>query len=176
MSYEQIFDRLFQTKSTHTGGTRPTLDNAYALDRALGFPSTFYSTVHIAGSNGKGSVTTKIAKALEFSGYRVGIYTSPHLFSFRERIAINSELISEEEVAEGLKQIFSIADSLNLNATFFELTTFLAFDYFRRKSVDIVVVETGLGGRCDATNVIRPELAVITSISRERSGPTWANA
>lgn len=171
MNYAQAIDRLFQTNSSslNARGSDDPLANAHALDRALSDPTSSYPTIHIAGSNGKGSVTTKIAKALEFSGYRVGVYTSPHLFSFRERIAINGELISEEDVARGLEKIYNLVDELNLSATFFEQATFLAFDYFRKKAVDVAVIETGLGGRWDATNVIHPELTVITSISREHA-------
>lgn len=164
MTYSQTIDRLFQASSSV--GVRG-LDHAHAFDQALSFPTASYSTIHVAGSNGKGSVTTKIAKALELSGYRVGVYTSPHLFSFRERIAINGELISEEAIIEGMEQIFAINEKQKLNATFFELTTFLAFDYFRKHQVDVAVIETGLGGRLDATNVIHPLLTIITSISRE---------
>lgn len=163
--YDQIIDCLFQTSSTH----KPGLETALELDRQLGFPSSSYSTIHIAGSNGKGSVTTKIAKALELSGYKVGVYTSPHLFSFRERIAVGGELISEEDVIEGMERLFSLKKSLGLKPTFFELTTFLALDYFRKKGVDVAVIETGLGGRLDATNVIHPLLSIITSISREHT-------
>lgn len=163
--YDLIIDRLFRKNPTH----KPSLDTALELDRLLEFPSSAYSTIHIAGSNGKGSVTTKIAKALELCGYKVGVYTSPHLFSFRERIAIGEELISEKDVVEGMERLFALTESFNLNPTFFELTTFLALDYFRKKGVDTAVIETGLGGRLDATNVICPLLSVITSISREHT-------
>lgn len=167
MTYSQVIDRLFKVSSSL--GSKLGLGNAHALDRALAFPTSFFPTIHIAGSNGKGSVTTKIAKVLELSGYRVGVYTSPHLFSFRERIAVNGEWITEVNVVEGMEQIFSIEEQLKLNATFFELTTFLAFDYFRKRNVDVAVIETGLGGRLDATNIIHPLLTVITSISREHT-------
>ncbi len=161
ITYNQCLDRLYQVITTQR--SRFHLENAHALNRALSFPTSTYPTIHVAGSNGKGSVTTKIAKALECAGYRVGLYTSPHLFCFRERIAINSTLISEEEVVAGLEPLFSLVKE----ATFFELVTFLAFDYFRKKNVDVALIETGLGGRFDATNVIEPILTVITSISRE---------
>ncbi len=166
-NYAQIVDRLYQ--ATCSWGVRPGLKNAEALDQALAFPTKSYATIHIAGSNGKGSVATKIAKGLELSGYRVGLYTSPHLFSFRERIAVDGQLISEEEVIKGMQKIFSLDEKLNLNSTFFEMTTLLAFDYFRKKQVDIAVIETGLGGRLDATNIISPVLTAITSISREHT-------
>lgn len=163
--YASILDRLFQ--ATNRSRLKTALDNACALNEKLDFPTTCYPTIHIAGSNGKGSVAAKIAKALELSGYRVGLYTSPHLFCFRERMTINAEPISEDDVISGLERIFLLNDTHQLNANFFEMTTFLAFDYFRRQNVDVAVIETGLGGRLDATNVICPELSVITSISRE---------
>ncbi len=164
--YIQIIDRLFQATSS---GIRPSLENAHALNRALDFPTGSYATIHIAGSNGKGSVATKIAKAFEYSGYRVGLYTSPHLFSFRERIAIDSHLIPEEAIVEGMEKIFSVNEQLRLDPTFFEMTTFLAFDHFRKEKVDIAIIETGIGGRLDATNLISPLLTLITSISREHT-------
>ena len=163
--YEQITDRLFRVSSS--SDARLGFERAQALNRALADPTSFYPTIHVAGSNGKGSISTKIAKALELSGHRVGLYTSPHLFSFRERIVVNGQQIPEEAVVEGLEQIFSINETQQLNATFFELTTFLAFEYFRKVGVDVAVIETGLGGRLDATNIIHPALSVITSISRE---------
>ena len=160
MNYTEIIDRLFQVQGMNQG-----LENALRLNSALQEPASSYQTIHVAGSNGKGSVTTKIAKALELSGYRVGIYTSPHLFSFRERISVDGIMISEEDVIEGMQRLFVIQEK----ATFFELTTFLAFDYFKKCRVDFAVIETGLGGRLDATNVITPLLSIITSISREHA-------
>lgn len=163
--YTQTIDRLYQ--ATCSLGVKLGLENAHAFDRALACPTAFYATVHIAGSNGKGSVATKIAKGLELSGYRVGLYTSPHLFSFRERIVVDGQWMTEEEVIDGMQKIFAIDQQYDLKATFFEMTTFLAFDYFRKKQVDIAVIETGLGGRFDATSVVSPVLTVITSINRE---------
>src|SRR5579871_4795207 len=162
ISYAETIESLYQASSS---GGHCGLDNAKAFDQALGFPTASYATIHVAGSNGKGSVATKIAKGLELSGYRVGLYTSPHLFCFRERITINSQKISEEEAVEGMQKIFSVG----LNATFFEMTTFLAFLHFREKKVDVAVIETGLGGRLDATNIVNPVLTVITSSSREHA-------
>lgn len=126
--------------------------------------------IHIAGTNGKGSVALKISKALELAGHTVGLVTSPHISSFRERIQINSVLISEEEVGVYLPQVLTICEEQNIPATFFEITTALAFLYFSQKAVDVVVLETGLGGRLDATNVVRyPCLCVITSIGLEHT-------
>lgn len=165
MTYEQLKERLYRTAGA--SAIKTSLDNAFAFDQKLGHPASNYPTIHIAGSNGKGSVATKMAKALELSGYRVGLYTSPHLFSFRERIAVNAELISREDVVEILTDLFATDTDQKLG--FFELTTFLAFEYFRKSAVDVAVIETGLGGRLDATNVIAPLLCVITSISCEHT-------
>ena len=141
-----------------------SLESAEALDRALGFPSLAYPVIHIAGSNGKGSVALKIAKALELSGYRVGLYTSPHLFSLQERIVIGQELIPEEVALEGIAKMQALGAR-----SFFESMTFVAFEFFKEKGVDVAVIETGLGGRFDATNVVQPILSIITSISREHT-------
>jgi dihydrofolate synthase / folylpolyglutamate synthase len=167
MMYEQTIQRLLQQAAVQN---RPfTLETAHALNELLDFPSSFYPTMHIAGSNGKGSVATKIAKILELSGYRVGLYTSPHLFSLSERIAINGTLISKEEIVLGLQPIFDLVDKHQFHPTFFEQMTFLALEYFRKQKVDVAVLETGLGGRLDATNVIQPLLSIITSISLEHT-------
>ncbi|MDQ5956965.1 MAG: bifunctional folylpolyglutamate synthase/dihydrofolate synthase [Candidatus Rhabdochlamydia sp.] len=144
-----------------------TLENVQSLHKILSCPTSTYPTIHVAGTNGKGSVSMKIAKALECSGYRVGLVTSPHIISPRERICINSELISEEEMVSGVEKLFQVCRNLELKLSFFELMTFLAFDFFCEKRVDIAVVETGLGGRLDATNILCPVLTVITSISKE---------
>jgi dihydrofolate synthase / folylpolyglutamate synthase len=162
-----LIDRLLQASASQE--IKRDLDTPLALNCQLNFPASSYLTVHVAGTNGKGSVVTKVAKALELSGYRVGVYTSPHLFSFQERIAINGALISEADAERGLEKLFEIEARLGFRASFFELMTFLALDYFREKQVDVAVIETGLGGRYDATNVIYPILSVITSISREHT-------
>lgn len=165
-SYASLIAKLIS--SSPSTGPQRTLEHAKKLDKALGFPSLSYPVIHVAGSNGKGSVSYKIGKALELGGCRVGLYTSPHLFSFRERIVINDAPIGEEKVVEGLKVLFKLG-SLAKEATFFELATFLAFESFRSHHVDVAVIETGIGGRLDATNVVSPCMTVITSISREHS-------
>jgi dihydrofolate synthase/folylpolyglutamate synthase len=162
----EVIDRLFRIGPS---GVKPGLDVAHALNKALAFPTTSYFTIHVAGSNGKGSVTTKIAKVLELSGYRVGLYTSPHIVSFSERMTVNGIPISESAIGEGLERLFSFADQLRLKPSFFEFTTLLAFDYFRRQKIDVAVIETGLGGRWDATNIVHPLLSIITSISRDHT-------
>ena len=163
LSYEETLDRLYALHRTPS--RERSLSHARVLDRALGHPSKAYPVIHIAGSNGKGSVATKIAKALELAGYRVGLYTSPHLFCFRERIVIQSEPISKEGVVKGMAALFSLGG----DPTFFELTTAFAFEMFRAERVDVAVVEVGMGGRLDATNIVDPLLTVITSVSCEHT-------
>ena len=124
--YLKIVELLLSTPSSL--GLKPDTDRASALHLALQWPSNAYPTIHVAGSNGKGSVVGKIAKALQHSGYRVGIYTSPHLIDFRERIAINDELIEEAAVIAGVKELLTLSKQLQIQPTFFELTSFLAFD------------------------------------------------
>ena len=163
-----LLDRLFQAPTTQ-GTQKATLRNSHILAEELGLPHRAFPSIHVAGTNGKGSVSLKIATALQNSGYRVGLYTSPHLFHFNERIKVNLEPIDEESVNRGLQLLFSIDEKLKLNATFFELATQLAFYHFQNREVDIAVIETGLGGRLDATNIIDPILTVITSISLEHT-------
>jgi dihydrofolate synthase/folylpolyglutamate synthase len=126
--------------------------------------------IHVAGTNGKGSVALKIAKSLEFAGHKVGLLISPHIASYRERISINGELISEKDVNKHLQKIFHLCNEHSIKATFFEMTTGLSFSYFAERGVDVVVLETGLGGRLDATNVVtRPRLCIVTSIGLEHT-------
>ena len=128
------------------------------------------SIIHVAGTNGKGSVSLKVAKALEYSSYKVGLLTSPHIASYRERIQINSQLISEQHVAHYLSRILNICREQAIPATFFEITTALAYLYFYEQQVDFVVIETGLGGRLDATNVVQHNgICIITSIGLEHT-------
>jgi dihydrofolate synthase/folylpolyglutamate synthase len=167
MSYSQLVQRLFQINSF--SGIKLGLNNCRQLQALMEYPDKCYECIHIAGTNGKGSVAVKIASALEKSGYRVGLYTSPHIASFRERIKINSQMISEEAVETTLSELFQLTEKHAIPATFFELTTFLALAYFARQKVDYAVLETGLGGRLDATNIVSPLLSVITSISLDHT-------
>ncbi len=146
-------------------GERRGLKQMQELILRFDSPQQEYPCIHIAGSNGKGSVATKIAGALQASGLKVGLYTSPHLHSFCERIAINGTPISEICAENGVQEILDT----KLEPTFFEIATLLAFLTFKREQVDVAVIEAGLGGRLDATNVITPILSVITSISKEHS-------
>jgi dihydrofolate synthase/folylpolyglutamate synthase len=172
-TYPELVAHLFSVN--RFGGCRLGLHNIQRLNELLGSPDRAFASIHVAGTNGKGSVTSKLAKALELSGHRVGCYTSPHLSSFRERIQVNGVLISEEEVCEHLSTILDIAQTHNIPATFFELTTAIAFLHFARCGVAVAVLETGLGGRFDATNCVMPLLSVITSIALDHTdllGPT----
>ena len=135
---------------------------------SLGNPHKKGWFIHIAGTNGKGSVAAMIASALIKSGYKTGLYTSPHLLSFHERIKVNGSMISENDVVEGVGRIKKAEKSLD-DLTFFEVWTGLAFDHFAHKSVDVSVVEVGIGGLLDTTNVISPAVSVITSISIDHS-------
>jgi dihydrofolate synthase / folylpolyglutamate synthase len=167
MLYSSLLQRLYQR--TTSRGMKLGMDNIHRLTQAFQCPQTSFKTVHIAGTNGKGSVSTKIAKTLELQGLRVGLYTSPHISSFRERIKINGEMITEEKVIAYLQDIFEITDHLQIPATFFEMTTLLAFRHFATERVDWAVLETGLGGRLDATNIVDPIASVITSISHDHT-------
>lgn len=167
LDYKQVIDQLFLRN--FFGGIKFGLENMYRLDEKFNHPHRNFKIIHVAGSNGKGSVCAKIAKSLEISGYRVGLFTSPHISSFRERICENGKMISKKAVCSLLSEIISVADRNGISATFFELTTMLAFCYFSRRKVDFVVLETGLGGRWDATNIVKPILSVITSISLEHT-------
>ena len=129
----------------------------------IGNPQTELTTIHVAGTNGKGSVCAMIASVLQSAGKKVGLYTSPHLVHFNERIRVNGNSITDAEIVEFMKRTEPF--SLKLQSTFFDTTTAIAFAHFRRHRVDVAVIETGLGGRLDSTNVIIPNLTVMTPIS-----------
>lgn len=167
MHYSEIVEKLFE--SNQKGGIKLGLNNMTRLLQALGNPEKRFASVHVAGTNGKGSVVTKIAEAYRLAGKKVGLYTSPHISTFRERIKINNEMISETAVEQLYAEIEKSVLSLDLHPTFFELTTALAFLHFAHEKIDIAVLETGLGGRLDATNVVTPLLAVITSIGLDHT-------
>lgn len=163
--YDSLISRLLSLSRFRT--KKVDLSVPLAFSKFFAYPERNFPSVHVAGTNGKGSVATKIAKACELSRLKVGLFTSPHLFFFEERIKVSGIPISKEKMAEGLLKIFALADKEKLQPTFFEIATILAFEYFREQKIDIAVIEVGLGGRFDATNVIHPLLSVITSISRE---------
>lgn len=166
-TYPELIQELFQLNlfSGHKDG----LVNMARLNQILDEPDRSYKIIHVAGTNGKGSVSTKIAKALQLSGYRVGLFTSPHIASFRERVLVDDHMISKEDTARLLTQLFALCQQHLVPATFFETATLLAFLYFKEKQVDYVVLEAGLGGRLDSTNIIHPILTVITSIGLDHS-------
>ena len=143
------------------------LSNTITICNALGNPSTKFRSVHIAGTNGKGSTSHLLAAVLQEAGYKTGLYTSPHLKDFRERIRINGKMIAKPRVVKFVQQHKKLFDKVE--PSFFEWTVALAFDYFAAEKVDIAIIETGLGGRLDSTNVIRPVVAVITNISLDHT-------
>lgn len=140
------------------------IESMYSLSALFNNPHTSYKIIHIAGTNGKGSVSLKCARALESAGYKTGLFLSPHIFDFRERISINSSLIPTDFISSKVPEIFSVISSHNISVNFFEVITMLAFIYFEAERVDYAVIEVGMGGRLDATNIVSPELAVITQI------------
>lgn len=152
---------------------KPGLERMYALSQYLGAPEETFPSIHIAGTNGKGSTAHLMAAVLQSAGFRVGLYTSPHLVDFRERIKINGKLISKSFTVEWVEKHRKF---LEVNGfSFFEMTVGLAFDYFAATHVDIAVIEVGLGGRLDATNIIHPLLSVVTNIGMDHThilGPT----
>jgi dihydrofolate synthase / folylpolyglutamate synthase len=150
-----------------TSGTKFGLERTEAILTRLGSPHKKLSAIHVAGTNGKGSVVATAESLLSAPGRKIGRYTSPHLIDFRERITVSSEPIPEEAVLEFLEKWIPAAEEMG--ATFFELTTALAFDWFARQEVDIAVIETGLGGRLDSTNVLRPRVATVTSIGLDHT-------
>jgi dihydrofolate synthase/folylpolyglutamate synthase len=141
------------------------LSNTLILDEAFGYPHRSFKTIHVAGTNGKGSVSHLLAAVLQSAGYKTGLFTSPHLKDFRERIRVNGAMIDERFVVNFVEEFISKNNQLKLQASFFELTTIMAFDHFKDEGVDIAIIEVGLGGRLDSTNIITPELSIITNIS-----------
>ncbi|HRU45550.1 MAG TPA: folylpolyglutamate synthase/dihydrofolate synthase family protein [Candidatus Marinimicrobia bacterium] len=146
-------------------GIKPGLERIQKLLDAIGNPQNAYKVIHVAGTNGKGSTCAIMANILQTAGYRVGLYTSPHLLNFNERIRINGQKIPDAEIALFTERWRKLIDELN--CSFFEATTAMALDYFKKNKVDYAVLETGMGGRFDATNVTLPEVTVITPIGRD---------
>lgn len=171
MTYEETLHYLYTSIPVfqHSGASayKPGLGTSIALDNYLGNPHKAYKTIHIAGTNGKGSVSHLLAAILQQSGYKVGLFTSPHLVDFRERIRVNGKMIPKEYVTDFVTHHQSFFEPLQ--PSFFELTSTLAFDYFRSEKVDIAIIETGMGGRLDSTNIITPVLSIITNISLDHT-------
>ncbi|MBQ8064230.1 MAG: bifunctional folylpolyglutamate synthase/dihydrofolate synthase [Prevotella sp.] len=167
MNYEETCEYLYSQmpmfERQGASGYKEGLANTLALDEHLGHPHRAYATIHVGGTNGKGSCSHTIAAILQECGYRVGLYTSPHLVDFRERIRVNGKPVSEEYVVDFVSRERAFFEPLH--PSFFEVTTALAFQYFKDSNIDIAVVEVGLGGRLDCTNIITPIVSVITNIS-----------
>ena len=167
MNYQETLNWLFSQLPMYQregqAAYKANLDNTLALDEYFKHPHTHFKTIHVAGTNGKGSVSHMLASILQEAGYKTGLYTSPHLKDFRERIKINGEMVSEQYVidfVEDNKDLFA-----SIHPSFFEMTVAMAFKYFVDQQVDIAVIEVGLGGRLDSTNIITPLASVITNIS-----------
>lgn len=171
MNYQDTLNYLYNSTPMfqQVGGSayKEGLDNTLALDKHLGHPHRLFRTIHIAGTNGKGSCSHTLAAILQEAGYRTGLYTSPHLIDFRERIRINGKPIPEEYVVRFVEANRSFFEPLH--PSFFELTTAMAFRYFADEQVDVAVIEVGLGGRLDCTNIIHPDLCLITNISLDHT-------
>lgn len=171
MTYEETLHYLYTSTPVfqHSGPSayKPGLDTSIALDNYLGNPHKSYKTIHVAGTNGKGSVCHLLAAILRQAGYKVGLFTSPHLIDFRERIRVNGKKISKEYVVDFVERHRATFEPLH--PSFFELTSTMAFDYFRAEKVDFAIIEVGMGGRLDSTNIITPILSIITNISLDHT-------
>lgn len=166
-SYEETLDYLFSRLPMFTrigsAAYKKDLTNIKALCKALGNPHKAFKSIHIAGTNGKGSTSHMLASVLQEAGYKTGLHTSPHLLDFRERSRVNGKMISKKEVIEFVEQHKALIEEIE--PSFFEISVAIAFNHFAKESVDIAVIETGLGGRLDSTNIITPILSIITNIS-----------
>lgn len=171
MTYSQTIDFLFNqvTSFQQVGAAayKPGLERVEEFCSLLGNPHNDYHTIHIAGTNGKGSTSHMLASVLQQAGYRVGLFTSPHLKDFRERVRVDGEMISEQEVVGFVER--NMPEIKRLGLSFFEITAAMAFEYFALQDVEVAVIETGLGGRLDATNIITPLVSVITNIGLDHT-------
>jgi dihydrofolate synthase/folylpolyglutamate synthase len=166
MQYQETIDYLYTRLPMFSrigaAAIKPNLDNTIAICKFLGHPEKKIKTIHIAGTNGKGSTSHMLASIFQEAGYKTGLYTSPHLYDFRERIKVNGKMCSQDFVIDFTNKIKPCIEKIE--PSFFEITVGMAFDYFVQEKVDIAIIETGLGGRLDSTNVIEPELSLITNI------------
>lgn len=171
MKYNEALDWLFSQLPMFSrigaAAYKPGLDTTIAIDNYFGSPHRKFKSIHVGGTNGKGSVSHMLAAILQSQGYKTGLYTSPHLVDFRERMRINGEMIPEEDVVEFVEKWRAAGSSLH--PSFFELTMMMAFDWFAKEKVDYAIIEVGMGGRLDSTNVITPEACVITNISNDHT-------
>ncbi len=173
MSYSETLDYLFTRlpmfQRSGPAAYKNSLDNTLKLDELYGHPHRKFKTIHVAGTNGKGSVSHMLAAILQSAGYKTGLYTSPHLKDFRERIRVNGKMIAEEKVVRWVENYRTNNELWKIEPSFFELTVALALDYFAEQEVDFAVLEVGLGGRLDSTNIVTPELSVITNIGLDHT-------
>lgn len=171
MTYDETVDYLFNCAPPfqQVGGAayKEGLANTIAIDNHLGNPHRKFRTIHVAGTNGKGSSSHTLAAILQSAGYKVGLYTSPHLIDFRERIRVNGVPASKQYVIDFVEREKIFFEPLS--PSFFELTTAMAFNYFAQEQVDVAIIEVGLGGRLDCTNIIAPDLCIITNISLDHT-------
>ncbi len=168
-TYPEVLDFLYgqlpMFQRTGPAAYKDNLENTFRLDELFGHPHRSFKTIHLAGTNGKGSVSHMLASILQEAGFKTGLYTSPHLNDFRERIRVNGQMIDKDAVVRFTEKYLEKNQSVKLEPSFFEITVSMAFDYFRSQQVDVAVIEVGLGGRLDSTNIITPEVSVITNIS-----------
>lgn len=171
MTYQETLDWLFRQlpmfSRTGAAAYKPGLQTSLDLDAHFGHPHTKFKSIHVAGTNGKGSTSHIIAAILQSQGYKTGLYTSPHLVDFRERIRVNGDMISKEGVTDFVERY--LGGVYPGHPSFFELTMMMAFDWFAKCEVDYAVIEVGMGGRLDSTNIISPELCVVTNISKDHT-------
>lgn len=169
--WQRTLDYLYNQRPAFerqgAAGYKPGLDNSIALDKMYKEPHKHYRIIHIAGTNGKGSTAHMLASCLQECGYRVGLFTSPHFVDFRERIRVNGKKISRNFVIQWVNDYLKKDTPEDFNPSFFELVSTMAFDYFAWRNVNVAVIETGLGGRLDSTNIVTPEISVITNVGLE---------
>lgn len=162
---DYLFGRLPVFQQIGKAAYKADLNNTIALAKSLGNPEISFKSIHIAGTNGKGSVSSLLASIFSTHGFKTGLYTSPHLKDFRERIRIDGEMIGEDDVVAFTESVKPLIEKIE--PSFFEITVAMAFDHFRKHKVDIAIIETGMGGRLDSTNIITPILSVITNIGMD---------
>ena len=173
MDYKATLDYLFSQlpmfQRTGPAAYKNTLGNTLKLDENYGHPHRKYRTIHVAGTNGKGSVSHMLASVLQAAGYKTGLYTSPHLKDFRERIKINGQMMPESAVVDWVSNFVTNNGLWKIQPSFFELTVAMAFDYFADQEIDVAIMEVGLGGRLDSTNIITPDVSIITNIGLDHT-------
>ena len=162
-----MFAKLPMYQNIGASAYKEDISNIISICDHLDNPQNKFKSIHVGGTNGKGSTSHMLSSILQESGYRVGLYTSPHLVDFRERIRVNGKMISKESIEDFMNQNLNFFDRNNFS--FFEMTVGLAFDYFNNQNVDIAIIEVGMGGRLDSTNIINPILSIITNVSFDHS-------